>query len=213
MKQVGSKGNLLIIFAKRPLLGFVKTRLANSIGDKAALMIYKKLLSDTIHTAQSNLWTTKVFWDDVPCKASHEINLPSYEYEIQKGEDLGERMSNAHKLAFERGYEKSIIIGADIAGIIPSYLENAFYKLSEFPLVIGPAEDGGYWLIGEATFEPKIFTGIRWSSEYVYSDTINIMNMGNMKFEIIECLNDIDTLEDLEKCRPDWKAIVDVTSN
>lgn len=212
MKPVGNKGNLLIVFAKRPLKGFVKTRLASSIGDEAALIIYKKLLSDTLHLAMSDLWTTKVFWDDIPCKTSLEINQFSYEYEIQKGENLGERMSNAHKLAFESGFEKSIIIGADIAGIMPSYLEKAFHKLSEFPMVIGPAEDGGYWLIGEAKFEPKIFTGIRWSSEYVFSDTISIANATNLKFTLVEKLNDIDTLEDLEKWRPDWKNLVNKTS-
>lgn len=185
----------LIIFTRNPEFGKVKTRLAKSIGNEKALEIYLKLLSHT-NQITKNLGCDKyVFY-------SEKINMTDiWDNNIffklnQYGEDLGIRMHNSFKDIFNKGYQKVIVIGSDVFEINQTHIEKAFKLLDINDIVIGPAVDGGYYLLGMKEMFEKIFYNKKWGSNSVLNDTL--MDISNKKFHLLEQLNDIDTIEDLK---------------
>ncbi len=191
---------VVMVFLKNPEYGKVKTRLARDIGEEEALSVYNNLARYTLDivkkvNARIQLW----FSSYLPGHA--EGLLGSFEQHLQKGEDLGERLSNAFGAAFEEGAEKVLVIGSDCPELRHTHLEEALELLNEKELVIGPSEDGGYYLLGLNACRPGLFEGIAWSSSSVFTDTINkAMEMG-LRVHVLEILNDIDTVQDLRKYR------------
>ena len=141
------KNNALIIFTRNPQLGKVKTRLAESIGEEKALEIYRALLEHT-QSITLNLDCDKFVFYDQNIE-NNDIWLESvYDKKLQFGVDLGAKMQNAFNQLFELGYKNCIIIGSDIFDFKDFHIQDAFYKLQFSDVVIGPAEDGGYYLLG-----------------------------------------------------------------
>lgn len=189
-------GNLLLVFVKNPVLGKVKTRLAKSIGDKAALEIYLKLLAHTQSILQSiNCADTAVFYSDEIEK--QYFKTAKYK-NIQTGNDLGERMYRAFEWGFDLHYKNIVIIGSDCFEIQPQHIIEAFDNLQKNDIVIGPANDGGYYLLGMKNLEKSLFENIDWSTESVYVKTINKLKKLKKTFVALEKLNDVDTIEDLK---------------
>lgn len=184
----------LIIFQKNPMLGKVKTRLAKTIGDEAALSIYQALVHLTKTQAKSFDAQVLVYYSDF---------LPDQEVEdswiqrVQNGKDLGERMSSAFQDAFEAGFEKVLIIGTDCPLITEEILNEAVSKLSSSDLVIGPARDGGYYLLGMSRLYAQVFQGINWSTDQVLSQTVAVAQKLGLSVSFLQEFSDIDTLEDL----------------
>ena len=186
----------LIIFARNPELGKCKTRLAKTIGDEAALDVYKFLLNHTADISKQVDADKYVFyseniqkndlWDDV-----------IFRKKLQKGNDLGERMLNAFNELFQMGYEKVAIIGSDLLELDAETINLAFSQLDHFDYVIGPAQDGGYYLLGMKHLYLKLFENKAWSTSTVLTDTLN--DIKNSKVHLLKELNDIDTFEDLKK--------------
>jgi len=188
--------NLLIIFAKRPEAGKVKTRLAASVGDEKALEIYLKLLQHTHNVADKVAADKAVFYSD----KIHDFDLLDYfkfPKAVQTGDDLGERMKNALALGFRKAYNKVILIGSDCITITPEIIEEAFFQLDENDVVIGPAEDGGYYLIGMKKKCDTIFEDKVWSTSDVLLDTVLDLKKLNLKYHLLETLNDVDEEKDL----------------
>jgi len=160
LESMNKDKDVLIVFVKNPLLGKVKTRLAQKIGEKSALRIYHKLLN---HTLQINLPLTQ----DVIIYCSDEVIMDDmwvgrqFLKEKQTGIDLGDKMSNAFKDCFSKGYKKICIIGSDNLEIITEIIEQAFNELNDTDVVIGPAADGGYYLAGMKAQYFEIFESIR----------------------------------------------------
>ena len=187
--------NLLLIFVRNPEYGKVKNRLAADVGAQTALDIYKFLLQHTaaitrdLDMDKEVHYSEKIdvndFWDDAV-----------YRKKLQKGEDLGERMQNAFQEGFAAGYSNIIIIGSDLYDLNTKDLERAFVVLETSEYVIGPAEDGGYYLLGMKSVNYAIFRNKRWSTETVFQDTIKDMN--TKKITILDRRNDIDLAEDLQ---------------
>jgi len=187
--------NLLLIFTRNPQLGKCKTRLAATVGDETALDIYKFLLDHTVSITQDliaakQVWYSEEIWEDDIWDTSY------YNKKLQQGNDLGIRMDNAFQEGFASGFERIIVIGSDMYDLDQNDLENAFLQLKENDFVIGPAKDGGYYLLGMKTFKPELFEHKDWGNETVLKDTLK--NLKNEKHHILEERNDVDIYEDIK---------------
>ena len=188
--------SIVLVFAKAPISGTVKTRLAFVIGNKKALWIYTKLLYKTDSELKKLSQDVVVFYHGEPSTLFKKIFL-AFQKKIQLGEDLGERMQSAFQWGFDKGYEKILIIGTDLWDLSKPLLENAFKQLDSNDYVIGPASDGGYYLLGCKKFTKHLFTEKKWGSPEVYHQTVKEL-MGK-SVAILDEKKDIDTLEDLEQ--------------
>lgn len=186
---------LLMTFTRNPELGKVKTRLAKGIGEKAALEVYIKLLEHTKNVLQK-INTDKCVWYSVSVRQNDIWPDDSYQKKAQFGDDLGERMHNAFKDAFQQHYEKVIIIGSDLYDLQSKHIEEAITALDTYDIVIGPAQDGGYYLLGMKTLHEKAFAPKNWGTETVLADTLQ--DLDTQTIHLLETLNDIDHAEDLE---------------
>lgn len=187
---------LLIVFCKNPVLGKVKTRLAKSIGEHGALMIYDKLLDRTLSVAKGASVNYAVYYDDF-VNEDDRWNGASYK-QVQVGDDIGARMFNAIGDGFERGFESVILVGSDIYSLTSRIIEQGFQLLEESNVVLGPAKDGGYYLVGMKA--PRdIFQLNEWSTDDVLRETIQHVKNASLTYSLLEELNDVDTIEDLNK--------------
>lgn len=187
--------NALIIFQKNAEIGKVKTRLAATIGNENALSIFQYLVKYTYKFAEKTAADKFLFFSDF---IENEIVLPeNFEKMIQNGIDLGERMNNAFRKVFELGYKNVIIIGTDCYELNAEILNTAFEKLSENDFVLGPANDGGYYLFGMKKLEENVFKNKQWSTDSVASETLKDIEKMQMTCFETEPLNDIDTEQDL----------------
>jgi hypothetical protein len=192
------KTNALIIFVRNPELGKVKTRLAKTIGDEKALAVYQDLLFHTMSVTQIIDCDKFVFYDNsIDLNDIWSTNL--FEKKIQFGTDLGAKMQNAFQELFNIGYKNCIIVGSDLFDLKAKHINQAFHKLERNDTVIGPAEDGGYYLLGLKKIIPALFSNKNWGTETVLKDTLK--DLSSYSVEYLEILNDIDTIEDLEKSK------------
>ena len=194
--------NALLIFTKPPIPGQVKTRLMPALSHENAAALADALLALTLSTslAVKNCHIELFIAGDDSHPFFHRYQqCPSISTHVQVGENLGERLKNAIKAAFSR-YKRVIIIGSDCPLISTAYLDNAFQQLNKSAdIVIGPAQDGGYVLLGLNTPQLSLFTDIPWSSDRVFAVTNDRINALNLKSMTLPTLWDIDIAEDLEK--------------
>ncbi len=196
---------VLLVFQKNPVPGNVKTRLAASVGDERALQIYKKLIQHTKKVIEP-VSATKQIWYSSIIETDDDWDYAKYQKFKQEGAGLGERMLYSFKCAFEDPlFNKVVIIGTDCVEITKDLIEKAFLSLESYDFVIGPANDGGYYLLGMNSFNPEIFNGVEWSTDTVLSSTLNKIKDGNRSVFLLPTLSDIDTLDDWNKA----KAIID----
>lgn len=189
--------NLLIVFAKNKLFGKVKTRLAKTIGEESAYEVYEALY----HITEQE--SCAVSTADVEVHYSHFIDAETWvdcRKFVQVGESLGERMKHAFTEGFKQGYQTIIGIGADLPEIQHELIEEAFRKLESSDFTFGPAEDGGYYLVGMSNASGRyIFDDKPWSTKELLKITKAEIVSKKQSITFLETLNDIDTVEDLEK--------------
>lgn len=187
---------LLLIFVKDPEPGKVKTRLAAGVGAPLALEIYRRLLDYTLELAKAVEVEKAVFYGNrIPEQDLWQAaGFPRY---LQSGADLGERMLRAFQWGFDAGYGPIILIGSDCAQLSVPILEHAFDALSRRETVIGPARDGGYYLLGMQHLLPEVFANKQWSQDSVFYDTMKDIRRAECSFTILPALSDVDTAEDL----------------
>ncbi|QJP33433.1 glycosyltransferase [Nonlabens sp. Ci31] len=187
--------NCLIIFTRNPELGKGKRRLAATVGDPAAFEIYKFLLAHTREITK-DLNGTKQVWYSEEVQKNDDWDTAIYDKYAQEGEDLGLRMKIAFLEAFKT-HDHVIIIGSDMYDMNQADLENAFEQLKSHDAVIGPAEDGGYYLLG---FTKKLVAGVfenkEWGTERVLEKTLN--DLKNVNCAVLEERNDVDYYEDIK---------------
>lgn len=192
--------NHLIIFAKNPELGKVKTRLARTIGDEKALRIYRLLLEQTFQITLPVLAEKKLYYSEF-IQNVDQFNELVFEKHIQEGEELGDKMYNAMKHSFGEWADKVVLIGSDCFELNSGIIEEAFKALQESDYVLGPAKDGGYYLIGMKELNLDVFQNKEWSTENVFLDTLlDIKNEGKSHY-LLPTLSDVDTEEDLGDLR------------
>ncbi len=188
--------NALIIFIKTPVAGKVKTRLAATIGDADALKIYLELIAFTLKEATDTKAVTYLYFSD-EIDNSIDVNCQALKKNIQKGDGLGERLKNAFADVFAGNYKSVVVIGTDCPGITTEIIESSYSNLSVNEVVIGPAADGGYYLLGMKNFHPALFDDINWSTDSVLEATINRCKKNKLSYKLLMELNDIDEEKDL----------------
>jgi rSAM/selenodomain-associated transferase 1 len=197
MSNTQLSSEALIIFVRNPELGKVKTRLAKSVGDEKALEIYKALLDHARETVlQVNVNRLLFYVDRI--NQNDDWSKDNFSKIVQEGEGLGDRMHHSFVVALKQ-HEKAVIVGSDIPQINANIIKEAFEKLDDHPFVIGPAIDGGYYLLGMRSPTPELFDDMVWSTPDVFDQTIKRMqNLGGTWHEL-PTLSDIDYIEDWEK--------------
>lgn len=187
----------LIIFIKNPELGKVKTRLAATVGDEKALLIYMELLKHTQQIACAVEANRLLFYSKF-MDTNDNWDNQAFQKQLQQGSDLGERMQAAFEQALVQ-HEKAVIIGSDCAALTPAIIENAFQALDTHDFVVGPAEDGGYYLLGMKQVEPTLFQKMEWSTDQVLPETLKRMEAKQADYILLPMLSDIDYWEDWVK--------------
>ena len=189
-----SEKRLLLVFVKNAVLGTAKTRLAKTIGNDAAFDVYKHLMHITEQA------TISLKNCDVHIYFSSEkdpTRWTNYTQYVQQGNDLGERMSDAFRRSFELGYEQIVGVGSDLPDLTSEIIDKGLVELNSNDAVFGPAEDGGYYLIGMRSMLECIFENKPWSTEGLLDVTLKELKSKGHSVGIIETLNDVDTEEDL----------------
>jgi len=185
---------LLVIFVKNIKLGKVKTRLAKTVGNENAFTIYKALVEVTENATSCINVDKRIYFSDA---IIHE-KWPNDYKAVQKGANLGERMSNAFQDGFDDGYAEIVLIGSDLPNITETIIHEGFKSLLHNEVVFGPAEDGGYYLVGMSKFYNCIFQNKAWSTTTLLDETLAELKQKKIEVSLIETLNDIDTFEDLQ---------------
>lgn len=185
----------LIIFIKNPEIGKVKTRLAATIGDQEALNVYQFLLRCTREMVlQLQEIQLHLFYSDY-INISDQWENQFFYKNLQKGDNLGHKMSTAFKEVLAQN-EMVLIIGSDCPYLEPGMIQHGFDQLREHDFVIGPAKDGGYYLLGMKSYTPEIFHKVAWSTPYVFQQTIEIAERLGKTCYILPELSDIDDWQD-----------------
>ncbi|NRB63180.1 MAG: glycosyltransferase [Saprospiraceae bacterium] len=188
--------NALITFIKNPIRGQGKTRLAADVGDEKALRIYLALMDHTRKVAQQVHANRYLFYDQYIDTADSWSSL-LFQKHLQSDGDLGARMENAFSLALQQ-HQKVMIIGSDCAQLTPDIISHAFESLNNHDVVIGPALDGGYYLIGMKRLYPFLFQDMPWSSDTVFTETQRRIKQHNLSWDKGPTLSDIDYATDWE---------------
>lgn len=190
------KKEVVLVFQRNEVLGKVKTRLAARVGEELAMEIYRYLLNKTyLALKEITVPITTYFSEFIPENPIHSAENKL----VQVGGDLGERMKNAFAAHLESGMEKVVLIGTDCPSLEGIHLLQAFEALEHSDLVLGPARDGGYYLIGMKRRADFLFEGITWSSELVLSQTLALAADQGLHSSLLPILEDIDSPEDWER--------------
>ncbi len=191
-------GRLLIIFTKNPEAGLVKTRLAQTVGDEKALEVYETLREHTALVTATVEAERQVYYSRfIP--SSDLFFTSKFTFKLQEGEDLGARMLHAIRTGFQTGFRHIVLIGTDCYELSSDTLNQAFNALERSDAVIGPAIDGGFYLIGVNMLLPELFLNRQWSTPEVCRETIEVLQRFAIPYELLTALSDIDTFDDLKK--------------
>ncbi|MFH1349427.1 MAG: TIGR04282 family arsenosugar biosynthesis glycosyltransferase [Pseudomonadota bacterium] len=192
---------LILFFIKYPEPGAVKTRLAAVIGNENAVRLYRNFILDTLMKLESLGIPFKICYFPRE-KRKHLIDWlgEKYQYYHQRGDELGERMEIAFSDTFSDGYNRAILIGSDFPDLPTFFFKEALDALNTHDSVLGPALDGGYYLIGfrDNMFSPGVFRGMEWGMETVFRETLTKLRDHKKRVYILPPWNDVDTIEDLQ---------------
>jgi hypothetical protein len=193
--------SLLIIFYRNPELGKVKTRLAKTIGDEKALAIYFTLASHTRKITEELIVDKIVYYSDF---IDTEDTWPNtvFKKQLQQGYVLGEKMLYAFEEGFRKGYQHICIIGTDCLELEAEIIAQAFEQLTSYDAVLGPAKDGGYYLLGMNQLIHEVFRNKEWSTDSVAASTILDFKNKNLSYSLLTTLTDVDEEPDLP---PHWQ--------
>lgn len=192
--------NVLIVFLRNPVEGRVKSRLAASVGEQKALSVYRQLNEHTRQVALECNADTHVFYSDFVDHDDQWLQSDFGKHQ-QEGDDSGTRMLNALIMADEMGYSKKVIIGSDCPEITTEIINDAFQKLDEYDVVIGPAMGGDYYLVGVEEIYTELFKEIDWDSKNVFDQTIRVLQNNGVIWYETPILSDVEVEEDLPKMR------------
>ena len=199
----------LILFAKDPVEGQVKTRLSSLLDAPTILNLYHHFLSDSIGKLCSVSGVERFIGMASPPRSDYFDNVsrdPSIRLFVQAGQNLGERMRQAFQDRFTEGFERVVIIGSDSPTLPTVYIEQALR--SEKEVVIGPSTDGGYYLVGMKGRMTDIFAGVHWGTSRVLSETLKALQGNGTEAELLPVWYDVDLPEDLRflKTHLEWMA-------
>ena len=196
----GGPNHVVGVFAKAPVEGRVKTRLAADVGDARAVEIYRAMGRSTLDALRGGSYRLIVFGTpadpDSLTSIADWLSRDGIEVKAQSGGDLGRRMANAAEDVLAEA-KAVVIVGTDIPGIDEATVTEAFRRLRDHDVVIGPATDGGYYLVGLSCPRPELFEGIEWSTSRVLAQTLDRITSHGLSVALLEEKSDVDTVDDL----------------
>jgi hypothetical protein len=195
-----ARRDVVVVFARYPGPGAVKTRLAQSIGASWASRLYRAFLSDLARNLDVAPFAVR--WAVAPPDPGFAalVGVAGEACFVQEGEDLGERMHAAFVAMQAAGFERCLIVGSDMPQLLVSTLEHAFHRLRDADLVLGPADDGGYYLIGMSR-PYDVFRGVRFSTASVLEETRRLAGRLGLRLAELAPAFDVDVAEDLSRLR------------
>lgn len=195
----------LIVFAKEPQAGSVKTRLSRCLPERQTVRLYKAFLKDTLDLAKKARCEVRVVAYTSNGRDPRYLARigPSFLFYKQEGKNLGERMYNAFTFAADKKAERTVILGSDSPTVPLSYIARAFGALGRNDIVIGPSRDGGYYLIGLKRPCFGIFKGVQWSSGSVFERSVKNARRLHKRVAVLDAWYDVDTARDLECLKTD----------
>ncbi|WP_299407796.1 TIGR04282 family arsenosugar biosynthesis glycosyltransferase [Acaryochloris sp. IP29b_bin.148] len=199
-RSSSSSSVCLLLFVKNPIPGTVKSRLGRVIGFAEAAALYRCFARDLLFTTQTLGLDQLIFFAPADAQPSVSDWLGAdHQYFPQVGKDLGERMANAFTTSFQLGYRGALITGSDSPDLPLPYLEEGIQALQQQQIVIGSSDDGGYYTLGftPENFTPAVFEGIPWSTETVFTQTLQLLP--SQSVYQLPPWYDIDTVEDLRQ--------------
>ncbi len=190
----------VIVFAKDPQPGQVKTRLFGRFTPDEAAGLYRAFISDTLTKARTiHAGAHILCYTPSTAEASlREVAGPDWNLVPQSDADLGSRMSTALRQSLETGAHRVILIGTDIPSLPSAHLTSAFDALDHHDVVLGPSTDGGYYLVGVTDDHPSIFEDIEWSTHHVFAQTVERVQTAGLKLDLIPPWYDVDTPEEVD---------------
>ncbi|MGM0424246.1 MAG: TIGR04282 family arsenosugar biosynthesis glycosyltransferase [Thermodesulfobacteriota bacterium] len=192
----------VIIMLKYPSPGMVKTRLGQELGQECAAGLYRSFVACELEVLQSLQVPVLLSCDPGFAILKYREWLgPEFNYLLQTGDDLGVRMQSSFEQAFELGFTQAVLVGSDLPHLPAAYIQLALDRLQDHDVILGPAQDGGYYLLGMNSqgFQPCIFEGIPWSTSQVFNLTLKKLEEYQVKAFFLPSLRDIDTLQDLQE--------------
>jgi rSAM/selenodomain-associated transferase 1 len=198
--------SVLAVFLKAPRSGTVKTRLVPALGAAAAAGLYRALAGAVVEQTRPRAgeYERILFFAPPEARAEMQAWLPGEILLAQEGTDLGSRMSAAFAECFRRGGDRAVIVGSDVPGLTCADVTAALDSLADHDLALGPALDGGYYLIALGRPVPALFQGIAWGSASVFAATMERAAVLGLTVRVLEPRRDVDTLDDL---RAEWPGI------
>jgi hypothetical protein len=200
----------LIVFLKQPQPGAVKTRLAEALGPETAAELYRAMAEEVVRRTHPRGGEYRRFFFYTPDEARCEMGgwFPVETWLPQRGEDLGTRMVAAFDEAFRRGARRAAIIGTDSPSVSRELVLEALTALDGHGLAVGPASDGGYYLLALGSPRPELFEGIAWSTPSVLAQTLERAATLGLRVRLLKSLTDIDTMADLRSEWPQLRALL-----
>lgn len=192
-----------MVVAKQPVPGQTKTRLSPELTGEQAAAIYECFLLDTleiIRAAKKQLDFVPII-AYLPAEGEHYFRqiAPDFEFILQEGSDLSERLNNATTHCLMNGYEQAVIMDSDSPTLPPSSLVGAFQALQSSDIALGPCDDGGYYLIGLKQPAPSLFLTVTMSTSQVTADTLDRAKQSDMTVKMLPGCYDIDYVDDLKR--------------
>ena len=199
-----SHDSALIVFAKHPAPGRVKTRLTPPLTPEEAAELYRRMLLDTLAKVRSfpNV-RGYLFYQDEPAALTYFQGIaPDFVLLPQEGYDLGARMAGAFREVLSRGCRRVVIVGTDAPDLPVDYLHQAFRTLADdaADAVFGPSADGGYYLLALKAVPDCLFEGIAWSTGTVLAESLARAEEAGLRVHLLPGWHDVDTCEDLQRC-------------
>lgn len=197
--------NAIILFVRAPSAGQAKTRLIGSMSAEKVTALYEAFVKDTVEKAGS-VKSVDLFVSFTPVAHAREIAglaANATGYFPQMDGDLGERMLKAFRYVFSLGYERVLLVGTDLPTLPSSTFNEAFRAFDEVDIVLGPSDDGGYYLIGMKNAWADLFAGIEWSTDRVLEQTIRKAASNSLSMKLLKAWYDVDTPADIERLRQD----------
>lgn len=195
---------LLAVFARTPVVGQVKTRLSPPLTAEQALQLHRALVEDTLdHLARiERPGIERLVLFSEPLSEEHTLHVPpGWSTTVQASGGLGERLASLFYTGFRRGVTRLVVLGSDSPTVPPEVIHEAFDDLEHRQAVIGPAEDGGYYLLGCSQWIPELFQSIDWGTPLVLEQTLSVLEGKKVPYATLIRWYDIDRSEDLDKLR------------
>ena len=190
----------IIVFAKDPQPGKVKTRLFDRYSPEEAAQLYRAFICDTLDKAGRVEANAHIlcFAPSSSTTSMAEIAGPGWDLVPQANADLGERMATALRQSLESGANRVILTGTDIPSLPSAHLSQALDALGNHDVVLGPSTDGGYYLVGVSGDHPAIFHDIEWSTPHVFPQTIERIKAAELRLGLVPPWYDVDTPEEVD---------------